>query len=119
MSERIYYWIPRSLAIFSLMFMLIFSFDVFDGPETVWNKLLGFVVSNIPVIILIAVLIIAWKWEVAGGVLYIVASVAAMIYFNAFKGNPWSLVVILPFLITGILFILQRVIYSRPKDSEV
>jgi len=47
----------------------MFSFDVFGGNESLGIKLLGFLVHNIPVLILVGILIIAWKWEMAGGAL--------------------------------------------------
>jgi hypothetical protein len=113
MKEKILYWIPRIFTILAILFMGMFSLDVFGGNEPVTKKLLGFLIHNIPVLILIGVLIIAWKREIIGGVLFIVAFIAASIYFRSFTGNPGSLVVILPFLITGILFILHHVLYRK------
>lgn len=113
MKEKILYWTPRIITILAILFMGMFSLDVFGGNEPLTKKLLGFLIHNIPVLILIGVLIIAWKREIIGGVLFIVAFIAASIFFRSFKGNPGSLVVILPFLITGILFILHHVVYRK------
>lgn len=112
MKAKLLYWIPRILTIVAILFMLMFSFDVFGGNESLGRKLLGFLMHNIPVLILIGVLIIAWKWEIFGGVLFIVAFVASCFLFRSFSGNPGSLIVTTPFLITGILFILHHVIYG-------
>ncbi len=113
MKSTILYWIPRILTILSILFLTMFSLDSFGGNETFSAKMLGFLIHNIPVLILIAILIIAWKWEIAGGILFILASLAGFIYFHSFSGNPGSLVVIAPFLIVGILFILHYVLYER------
>jgi prepilin signal peptidase PulO-like enzyme (type II secretory pathway) len=118
MASKILYWIPRILTILSILFMTMFSFDVFGGNESFGMKMLGFLIHNIPVLILIAILIIAWKWEAAGGALFILASITGTLFFHSFSGNPGSLIVISPFLLTGILFILHYVFYGRNPLSK-
>ena len=118
MASKILYWIPRILTILSILFMTMFSFDVFGGNESFGMKMLGFLIHNIPVLILIAILIIAWKWEVAGGALFILASITGTLFFHSFSGNPGSLIVISPFLLTGILFILHYVFFVRSSVKE-
>jgi hypothetical protein len=118
MISKILYWLPRFLAIISLLFMTIFSFDVFGGEESFGLKMLGFLIHNIPVLILVAILIIAWKWEMAGGALFILASICGTVFFHSFSGNPGSLIVITPFLIIGILFIIRDIFYGRSPVSK-
>ncbi len=113
MKAKTLYWIPRILTILSILFMLMFSFDVFGGNEPLGRKLLGFLMHNIPVLILIGALIIAWKWEVVGGSLFIIAFIASCFFFRSFSGNPASLIVTTPFLITGILFIVHHLLYGK------
>jgi prepilin signal peptidase PulO-like enzyme (type II secretory pathway) len=117
MISKILYWLPRFLAIISLLFMTVFSFDVFDGEESFGLKMIGFLIHNIPVLILVAVLIIAWRWEMAGGVLFILASISGTVFFHSFSGNPGSLIVIAPFLLTGLLFILHNFFYPLSKKE--
>ena len=118
MKEKTLYWVPRIFTIIALLFMLMFSFDVFDGNETFGRKLLGFLMHNIPVLILIAILIIAWKWEFAGGVLFIIAFIVSCYFFRSFAGNPGSLIVTSPFLITGILFIIHHFLYRKNSTGK-
>jgi hypothetical protein len=113
MVSKIFYWLPRILTILSLLFMAMFSFDAFEGNESFFVKFLGFLAHNIPVFILIIILIIAWKWEIAGGALFIVASMYGTVFFHSFSGNPGSLIVLSPFLLAGILFILHSVLYGN------
>ena len=113
MKEKILYWTSRIITILAIIFMMMFSLDVIGENVPLGKKLLGLLIHNIPALILIVVLVIAWKREVLGGVLFIVAFIAASIFFRSFTRNPGSLVVILPFLITGILFILHHVIFTR------
>jgi len=119
MISKILYWLPRFLAIISLLFMIVFSFDVFGGEESFGLKMLGFLIHNIPVLILIVILIIAWKWETAGGALFILASISGTVFFHSFSGNPGSLIVISPFLLIGILFIIHDLFYRRSQVSKI
>jgi hypothetical protein len=113
MKTKAFYWIPRILAIVAILFMVMFSIDVFGGNEPLGRKLLGFLMHNIPAFILTGILVIAWKWEVIGGILFIIAAIAASLYFRAFSGNPGSMIVLAPFFITGLLFILHHGLNRR------
>lgn len=117
MKAKLLYWIPRVLTILSILFMLLFSLDAFSGNETAGRKLLGFFMNSIPVLILTGILLIAWKWELAGGILFILSFIAAAVYFKSFSVNPASLIVITPFLITGILFLLHYFLYVRRRGE--
>jgi hypothetical protein len=113
MKEKTLYWIPRILTILAIIFMIMFSFDVFGGDEPLGRKLLGFLMHNIPPLILTGILLIAWKWELVGGALFIIAAIGGSIYFKAFSGNFGILIVMAPFLIVGILFILHNYLYNK------
>jgi hypothetical protein len=116
MKEKIFYWSPRILAILVILFMVMFSFDVFDGNAPLGSKLFGFLMHNIPALILTGVLLLAWKWEFAGGVLFLLAASAGAIFFGSFAGNPGSLIILAPFYIVGILFIVHQLIYKNSKN---
>jgi hypothetical protein len=113
MKTKAFFWIPRILAIIAILFMVMFSFDVFSGNEPPGKKILGFLIHNIPAFILIVILVIAWRWEVIGGILFIIAAIAASFFFKSFSGNPGSMIILAPFFITGLLFILHHGLNSR------
>lgn len=117
MKAKAFYWIPRVLTIIAILFMAMFSFDVFDSNETLIRKMEGFIIHNIPALLLTAVLILAWKKELAGGILFIVLFFIAGFYFKSFNGNPQSLIVITPFLLTGILFIFHYLMYGKNRKA--
>jgi hypothetical protein len=110
MRSKFFYWLPRVLTILSIFFMALFSLDSFGGNASAWKKMLAFLIHNIPVLILIIILIIAWKREVAGGILMIAASIAGGIFFHSFTGNPGSIIVIAPFFLEGLLFLLHGLV---------
>ncbi len=105
MAKKVLYWTPRILGILAILFMMMFSLDCFGENESLKNQLICLFMHNIPAFICILALFIAWKWELIGGTIFILAFVAGTIYFNSFTGNWGSLIVISPFLVTGILFI--------------
>jgi len=108
MTTKILYWTPRILGILAILFMGMFSLDCFEEGVSVSDKLICFFMHNIPALICIAAVIIAWKWEVAGGIIFILFFIAAGIFFDSFTDNPASLIVIVPFLLTGVLFIVHN-----------
>ncbi|MDC7246541.1 MAG: hypothetical protein PQJ47_11630 [Sphaerochaetaceae bacterium] len=72
-------WIPRILSLLFIAFIFLFSLDVWQQQDlTVWQKLIGFVIHNIPVILLAVVLAVSWHHPAAGAILY---GVAGLFYF--------------------------------------
>lgn len=118
MKTRLFYWIPRILAIVSILFMAMFSLDAFEGKESIGKKLSGLLIHNIPALILIGVLILAWKREVAGGILFLIVFLAGALFFDSFTGNPASLIVISPFFLAGVLFIVNGLFFRIKSISQ-
>ncbi len=114
MTQKIFTWIPRILATLAILFMMMFSMDCFDEGPSFTDQLICFFMHNIPSLICIAALVVAWKWKLIGGIIFVLFFIAAGIFFKSFAGNPASLLVISPFLICGVLFILH---HYQPKNS--
>ena len=114
---KILYWVPRILAILAILFMMMFSLDSFGGNAPFSRQLLGFLIHNIPVFILIIALVIAWKYEILGGVIFILMFFALGIFFKSFSGNSGSLMIITPFLLAGAMFILHEVLSAKSKQE--
>jgi Tfp pilus assembly protein PilN len=115
-SVKIFHWLPRILCILAIVFLSMFALDAFDPRLTIWQQLLGFVIHMIPSFILIALLIVAWKWELAGGIIFILIGLAFLPFIfthnYAMNHSVWiSLMVIslinLPFVVVGILFLIS------------
>ena len=113
MLNKVLFWTPRILGILAILFMMMFSMDCFEMGGT--DALICLLMHNIPAFIIILVLIIAWRWELLGGILFVIVSFAGAVYFNGFGKNPGVLPVMAPFLLTGVLFILHYFLYLRKK----
>lgn len=115
-SFSVLYWLPRILVIIAIFVIGLFALDSFSPENTFWHNVGSFLMNLIPSYILILILIIAWKWERAGGIiLTIIGLVCSVLVFDMnFRRNHSvlaSLVVVLiiciPSLAAGILFLIS------------
>jgi hypothetical protein len=89
--NRFIFWAPRILPILFLLFMALFSLDVFDSCSG-WDCALGLLIHNIPALILLIVLLVSWKYEIVGAVAFIFAGLLYLffVFFNIAKtGFEW------------------------------
>ncbi|MEI7421097.1 MAG: hypothetical protein WCK18_03345 [Prolixibacteraceae bacterium] len=117
-SKDFYFWLPRVICIAAILFVSMFALDSFGPGLTIWQQILGFLIHLIPSYVLIALLVVAWKWEYVGGLLYIVLGLIFSVFiFNInFVRNQFSfgqslfnaLIIAFPFVVAGYLFILSN-----------
>lgn len=111
--NKIIYWAPRVLGIMFLAFLAIFSLDVFTPGADTGEVILGFLIHNIPVFILALVLWLAWKRELIGGILFILAAAFYVVItvVNAFQSVWYMLaqdaIIAGPAFLIGILFFIN------------
>ena len=122
-STKVIQWIPRILCILSILFISMFALDSFSPERTLWQNITAFLNHLIPSFILLAVLITAWKWEKAGGIIMLIIGLAFSIFvfyinFKRTHSVPATLVTTLilgaPFIIAGVLFIIS---HNRKKKE--
>jgi len=95
--KKISYWLPRFLAISLILFISMFALDVFEEPQ--W--FLALFMHLIPSFILVILTVFAWKNEKIGGVCFLLAGLAAIIFYH-------SLIIAIPTLIIGVLFLSEN-----------
>ncbi|MFO7660483.1 MAG: hypothetical protein R6V77_06190 [Candidatus Cloacimonadaceae bacterium] len=105
-------WIPRILMMLLIAFVTLFSLDVFEMDTNIWNKLLGFLIHNIPSILLLLVLLFTWKKPLFAGIFYIVLAIALSVFWKTYEQLTTFLVFTVPMLVTGGLFIISQ--YQKP-----
>jgi hypothetical protein len=72
-SRRALFWTPRALSIVFIAFLSLFAMDVFGEHLGLWRTVLALTMHLIPSFVLIAVLVLAWRWEWIGAALYAAA----------------------------------------------
>ena len=73
LSRRALFWTPRALSIVFIAFLSLFALDVFDEHLGLWRTVLALTMHLIPSFVLIAALVLAWRWEWIGAALYAAA----------------------------------------------
>ncbi|MDP3026841.1 MAG: hypothetical protein Q8N63_03970, partial [Nanoarchaeota archaeon] len=79
MKYKFLYWAPRILSIIFILFLSLFSLDIFEGNYGFGGTILGLFMHNIPSIILVALLIVAWKYDFVGGIVFILAGISYIV----------------------------------------
>lgn len=105
--KKFLFWSPRVLCIIFALFISIFALDVFDGQHTFWETMLALVIHLIPPMVIILVLIVAWKRELIGCIVFLVLPI---IYIAVAWGRfPISvyLTMCTPMLLISVLYFLN------------
>lgn len=115
------YWAPRILAIIFILFLMLFSLDVFAENLSFWQTVVGLFMHNVPALILLAVLLISWKYEIVGGIAFILAGLLYIVVLlrNSFEWYmlAWSIQIAGPPFIIGILFLIGWSKKKKIKNS--
>lgn len=114
--SKIIYFLPRILSIIFILFLSIFSFDVFGENIGFFQAILAFFIHSLPSIFLILITIIAWKFDLVGAITFFSAGILyiLLVGFN----RPWSWYAFIsgPAFFVGILFFLSWL--QRRKKSK-
>jgi hypothetical protein len=114
--NRIFEWVPRVIGILSILFIIAFAADAFLTESVVWEKFDVFLQRIIPALLLIFILIMAWKRELTGGILFVIVGIVftpVVFYMNYKMNHSVSLslsivsIITIPFILVGALFILS------------
>ncbi len=101
----IIHWAPRIAAILIILFISLFSLDVFEMEASPLELLGGFLIHNIPSIAMLALLAFAWKRPAVGFVAFLVAGVLFATFFVRDVGSlPNMVIFVLPILLIAGLF---------------
>jgi len=109
--NRFLYWTPRILSIVFILFLALFSLDVFDSNLDFWGKMFELFMNNIPNLILLIVLIISWNYEIVGGIGFILAGLLYIFWviMKRFGPDMWYgfFIIAGPAFLIGILFLMN------------
>ena len=101
-TKRVLFLIPRILGILFAMFLSMFALDVFSEGYSLGETILALLIHLIPTYFVIMALVIAWRRDRVGAILFIAL---ALFYLVMSRGKGWIIAGTL-FLI-GVLFLLN------------
>lgn len=129
-------WVARILCILAICFIGLFALEAIEGKVGLGRQILGILMAPpfLMAVLLIIILIMAWKRELVGGILIALIGLATAPYVYIFNyhrllnmaskgfriGSPGLgalkifAMINLPFIIVGVLFIISCFLH-RPK----
>ena len=109
------YWTPRILGIIFAFFISIFALDVFveyKFPEV----LVALFMHLVPTYLVVGALLVAWKWERIGGILFLGLGLFYIIMtWGKFEGMTY-LIIAGPVILIGILFLISSLRKTKKKN---
>ena len=126
-SIKVFHWIPRIICILAILFLSLFAADAFTPELSIWQQLGAFIMHLIPSFILLAFLIVAWKWEYIGGIIFIIIGLglSPLVFIHNYKMNHsiWMslgviILITIPFVIVGIFFIVSHFLKKNESSQN-
>ncbi len=105
LSNRVLFWTPRLLSILFIAFVSLFALDVFQESLGFWRTIVALAIHLVPSFALLAALIVAWRWEWVGTLLFTAFAVffAAIVRSNVAGKSMF----VIPCLLTAGLFLMN------------
>lgn len=110
------FWLARLIGIAAILFISMFALDVFEPDKPLSETAIALFIHLIPSYVLAAALAFAWRFEFAGGILFLL--IGTLPY--AFLRNPaWANAILsAPFLLTGLLFLASNRLAREQLQPE-
>lgn len=108
--------IARVLMIAFILFLTMFSLDVFSTEGTLLEKLGGFLMHSIPSFILVAVLLVSWRSPLLCGLLALASAAAFTLRWRP-QGIASFGLLILPLIVVGVLFVASHFVRRKPASG--
>jgi len=107
--KRLLYWTPRVLSMMFAAFISIFAADVFGHAAGFWQTFLALLMHLIPTFLIVAILVVSWRREWIGGILFIALGVLYIVWAWNKPFGIWStfLMIAGPPVLVGALFLLN------------
>jgi len=94
---------PRWLGLALATFMAMLAVDAFVDGQTMLDTIRGLGLHLVPALAVLGIVAVAWRWPSIGGVLFFASAIAYG--FLADGRVSWMLVISVPFVVEGVLFL--------------
>ncbi len=114
-TRRALFWSPRVLCILLAIFVSMFALDVFGENAGLWQTIGALLINLVPAAMVVVVLVVAWRWEWVGAVLFI----ALAILYVAWGWRRLPLIAYFsisgPAILVGALFLLNWIYRAQVR----
>ncbi len=105
-KTKIIYWSPRILSLGFVLFLSLFSLDALSEGSG-WQNILGLLVHLLPSFVLLALVIIAWKYDLFGAAAFFAFAIYYVFAVGLDRHWSWYASISAPAVIVGTLFVLS------------
>ena len=104
-TKRVLFWTPRVLGILFAILLSAFALDVFSEGYGLWQTIGALLLHLVPTFIVVIALVIAWRWEWVGAILFIALALFYLVW--SWGRFHWSayLGISGPLVLVGVLFL--------------
>lgn len=111
-SKQTLFWAPRALSIAYSVFLAFFALDLFPEKRALWPTLLALVIHLVPALIVACILLLAWRREWLGALLYGAAGLWYSATVLRLQRSPstklsWILTIAGPAFVLALLFLIN------------
>lgn len=115
--RQILLWTPRVLSILFTLFISLFALDIFEMGLGFWGTILGLFMHLLPSIAMLIGLILAWRWEWIGALVFGAFGVWFLSISQPGNAMYYFVIVGVPFLIAA-LFLLGWIYRKQIRDGK-
>ncbi|MFP5210692.1 MAG: hypothetical protein ACLGRW_15540 [Acidobacteriota bacterium] len=114
---RFWFWLPRAASIVFAAFLSLFALDIFQVAHGFWQTALALSIHLIPSAVILAVLVVAWRWEWVGAIFF--AALAAFYVAMVLPAHPsWALGISGPLVAIAGMFLLSWIKRREARQAR-
>ncbi len=108
-TKRVIFWTPRIVCIAFALFISLFALDVLSEGYSIPKTILALLIHLIPTGIIVIALLISWRWEWVGAILFTALAVFYLVWARGKFPLITYLVMSGPLFLVGVLFLINWV----------
>lgn len=101
-SDMLLRWAPRILGFMVCLFVSLFALDAFEEGKTLVQAIPDFLLHLIPTAALVGIIVLSWRREWLGGVIF--TALALAYAYMARAHGSWIAAIAVPLLVVGTLY---------------
>jgi hypothetical protein len=105
MKRLLLFWVPRALTALYALLLGMFALDVFSENTGLSQTLVALAIHLIPTMVVVALLVMSWRWERTAGALCILTG-AMYCSWGHFRWD-WIAIIAGPLFLIGLLYLLD------------